>query len=52
MDKLIILLCIVVLFLVFKPSFEPFSQDFYPHQYASNIIPCSSSVKDLSSVKE
>ncbi len=45
MEKLIILLCIVVLFLLVKPYFEPFSQDFYPHQYASNIIPCSSSVK-------
>ena len=51
MDNLIILLCIVVLFLLFKPSFEPFSQDFYPNQYASNIIPCSSSVKSLSGVK-
>ena len=44
MDKLIILLWIVLFFLLFKSYFnnlEPFSQDFYPHQYASNIIPCS-----------
>ena len=51
MEKLIILLCIVILFLLFKtiynPYFESFSQDFYPHQYASNIIPCSSNVKTV-----
>ena len=45
MDKLIILLCVVIFFLLFKTQLEPFSQDYYPHEYASNIIPCSSSVK-------
>ena len=44
MEKLIILLCVVVLFLLVKPYYEPFTQDFYPHQYASNIIPCSPKV--------
>ncbi len=44
MDKIIILLVIVIFFLLFKTYFnnlESFSQDFYPHQYSSNIIPCS-----------
>jgi hypothetical protein len=48
MNKIIILLCVVIFFLLFKAyfnNFESFSQDFYPHQYASNIIPCSSNVK-------
>jgi hypothetical protein len=51
MEKLIILLCVVILFLLFKTYYnrkcESFSQDFYPHQYASNIIPCSSNVKKV-----
>lgn len=54
MEKLIILLGIVIIFLLIKTYYnsnvESFSQDFYPHQYGSNIIPCSSSVK-LPSVK-
>ena len=48
MDKLIILLCVVIFFLLFKTFFdkmEPFSQDFYSHEYASNIIPCSPKAK-------
>lgn len=45
MDKLIILLCVVILFLLFKTQLEPFSQDYYPHEYASNIIPCASKAK-------
>ena len=51
MEKLFILLGVVIIFLLIKTyynsTFESFSQDFYPHQYASNIIPCSSSVKTI-----
>ena len=38
------ILLIVLFFLLFKTK-EGFSQDYYPHLYNSNIIPCSSSIK-------
>jgi len=38
---LVFLLCIVLLYLIFYTKKESFSQDYYPHLYNSNEIPCN-----------
>ena len=44
---LYLLLLIVLVYLVL-PYKETFTQDYYPHFYSSNMIPCSSSIKQPS----
>jgi preprotein translocase subunit SecG len=40
MNILMILFLVIIIFLIYKNNKEQFSQDFYPHQYNSNEIPC------------
>jgi len=41
MEILLIILLIIIIFMIFKNNKETFSQDYYPHEYNSNQIPCN-----------
>ncbi len=45
MKKIIIILIIIIITCLYQTTIEPFSQDYYPHLYGSNMCPCLSCVK-------